>query len=190
MLCYVACYVMLCSVMLCCYVTLYYVMLWLRPVNPKSQSTNSVCLTGDKVAAPATGQKLPLKPVGRCWGVSSNTEDRFLPNPFHFFTLPYINWHCDNFCKRHGVFWQLKNQWSGKTSQTPYDYVGQVAYYYGTYMSRYELGILLVERVWCFSLTILRQVAGPSGRSPAEIVGSNPTGGMDVCLLWVLCVVR
>jgi len=38
--------------------------------------------------------------------------------------------------------------------------------------------------------------AGPSdrayvcGRSPAEIVGSNPTGGMDVCLLWVLCVVR
>jgi len=32
--------------------------------------------------------------------------------------------------------------------------------------------------------------AGPSGRSPAEIVGSNPTGGMDVCLLRVLCVVR
>jgi hypothetical protein len=29
-------------------------------------------------------------------------------------------------------------------------------------------------------------MAGPSGRSPAEIVGSNPTGGMDVCLLWVL----
>jgi hypothetical protein len=26
-------------------------------------------------------------------------------------------------------------------------------------------------------------VAGPSGRSPAEIVVSNPTGGMDVCLL-------
>jgi hypothetical protein len=25
--------------------------------------------------------------------------------------------------------------------------------------------------------------AGPSGRSPAEIVGSNPTAGMDVCLL-------
>ena len=30
----------------------------------------------------------------------------------------------------------------------------------------------------------------PCGRSPAEIVGSNPTGGMDVFLLWVLCVVR
>ena len=26
-------------------------------------------------------------------------------------------------------------------------------------------------------------------RSPAEIVGSNPTGDMDVCLLWELCVV-
>jgi len=26
------------------------------------------------------------------------------------------------------------------------------------------------------------------GRSPAEIVGSNPAGGMDVCLLCVLCV--
>ena len=28
------------------------------------------------------------------------------------------------------------------------------------------------------------------GRSPVETVVSNPTGGMDVCLLWVLCVVR
>jgi hypothetical protein len=37
--------------------------------------------------------------------------------------------------------------------------------------------------------------AGPSdlavcSRSPAEIVGFNPTGGMYVCLLCVLCVVR
>ena len=28
------------------------------------------------------------------------------------------------------------------------------------------------------------------GRSPAEVLGSNPTGGMDICLLWVSCVVR
>ena len=28
------------------------------------------------------------------------------------------------------------------------------------------------------------------GRSPAEILGSNPTEGMDICLLWVSCVVR
>ena len=26
-----------------------------------------------------------------------------------------------------------------------------------------------------------------TGRSPAEIVGSNPTGGMDICLLSVVC---
>jgi hypothetical protein len=29
-----------------------------------------------------------------------------------------------------------------------------------------------------------------AGRSPTEILGSNPTGGMDICLLWVSCVVR
>jgi hypothetical protein len=28
------------------------------------------------------------------------------------------------------------------------------------------------------------------GRSLAGIVGPNPAGGMDVCLLWMLCVVR
>jgi len=28
------------------------------------------------------------------------------------------------------------------------------------------------------------------GRSLAGIAGSNATGGLDVCLLWVLCVVR
>jgi len=28
------------------------------------------------------------------------------------------------------------------------------------------------------------------GRSRAGIVGSKPTGIMNVCLLWVLCVVR
>ena len=28
------------------------------------------------------------------------------------------------------------------------------------------------------------------GRSSAEIVGSNPIGVMNICLLWVLCVVR
>ena len=28
------------------------------------------------------------------------------------------------------------------------------------------------------------------GRSHAGIAGSNPAGGMDVCILWVLCVVR
>ena len=36
----------------------------------------------------------------------------------------------------------------------------------------------------------VRSKAYVFGPSPAEIVGSNPTGGMDVCLLWVLYVVR
>jgi hypothetical protein len=31
------------------------------------------------------------------------------------------------------------------------------------------------------------ELAGPIGRSPAEIVGSKPTGGMKVCLFCV-CV--
>jgi len=39
----------------------------------------------------------------------------------------------------------------------------------------------------------VRYLAGPNGRSvyspsPAEIVGSNPTGGMDDCPLWVVGV--
>ena len=29
----------------------------------------------------------------------------------------------------------------------------------------------------------------PDHGSTAEILGSNPTGGMDICLLWVSCVV-
>jgi len=33
-----------------------------------------------------------------------------------------------------------------------------------------------------------RSKAWVYGRSPAEIVGSNPTGGMDVSLLCFLCV--
>jgi len=28
------------------------------------------------------------------------------------------------------------------------------------------------------------------GRSLAGTAGSNPTGGINICLLWVLCVVR
>jgi len=35
-----------------------------------------------------------------------------------------------------------------------------------------------------------RSKASVCGRSLAGIVGSNPARGMDVCVLWVLCVVR
>jgi hypothetical protein len=47
----------------------------------------------------------------------------------------------------------------------------------------------------CHIITIMIPVALLSkacgnGRSLAEIAGSNPAEGMDVCLLWVSCVVR
>ena len=29
-----------------------------------------------------------------------------------------------------------------------------------------------------------------AGRSPADILGSNPTGGVNICVLWVSCFVR
>jgi hypothetical protein len=35
-----------------------------------------------------------------------------------------------------------------------------------------------------------RSEAWVCGRSLAEIPGLNPAGDMDVCLFWVLCVVR
>ena len=41
--------------------------------------------------------------------------------------------------------------------------------------------------ITCFTImpvpAAARSKAYVYGRSPAEIVGSNPTGGMDVCLL-------
>ena len=54
---------------------------------------------------------------------------------------------------------------------------------------------MLLFIVRCSERYVPVPVAGRSkawvyGRSPAEIVGSNPTGGMDVCLSYVLCVVR
>jgi hypothetical protein len=61
------------------------------------------------------------------------------------------------------------------------------------------MGVCILDRfkpIFPFFLTwllyklkcLIPMVAGPSGpavfgRSPAEIVGSNPTGGLDVCLL-------
>ena len=56
------------------------------------------------------------------------------------------------------------------------------------------------KRIWkevtvAYFEVLYRNLAGHSGRavcsrSPPEIVVSNPTGGMDVCQLWVSCVVR
>ena len=35
----------------------------------------------------------------------------------------------------------------------------------------------------CYLLALLGAAGERQGRSPAEILGSNPTGGMDICLL-------
>jgi hypothetical protein len=37
---------------------------------------------------------------------------------------------------------------------------------------------------------VINVLAWVNGRSLVGIAGSNSRGGMDVCLLWVLCVVR
>ena len=42
----------------------------------------------------------------------------------------------------------------------------------------------MYQKVLCAATYI---VAGPSDRAVAGIVGSYPAGGMQVCLLWVLC---
>ena len=63
------------------------------------------------------------------------------------------------------------------------------------------LGSSWYANIWptCFVISVVQNFNYPSGRavkawicgrSLAGIVGSNPTGDMDVCLLWVLCVVR
>jgi len=55
-----------------------------------------------------------------------------------------------------------------------------------------KLGTSLFEQLK-FKKTIPlgeRSKASVCGRSPAGTVGSNPAGGMDVCLWWVLCVVK
>ena len=59
-----------------------------------------------------------------------------------------------------------------------------------TYWQRVN-GLVLYREVICYWVPIPvaeRSKASVCSRSPAGIVGSNPAVGMDVCLLWVLCV--
>jgi hypothetical protein len=44
-------------------------------------------------------------------------------------------------------------------------------YTHFTYTYVWRVPVVALSKAWVY------------GRSPAEIVGSNPTGGMDVCLL-------
>ena len=49
---------------------------------------------------------------------------------------------------------------------------------------------LLILTIWRPIPVAAYSKAWVCGCSRVGIVSSNPTGGMDVCLLWVLCVVR
>jgi len=56
-----------------------------------------------------------------------------------------------------------------------------------------SISTLLIEMLDFISVPVpmaIRSNAWVCDRSPAEIMGSNPAGGMDVCLLLILCVVR
>ena len=48
----------------------------------------------------------------------------------------------------------------------------------------------VTARIYLRNPEAARSMAWVCGRPLAGTAGSNPTGGMDVCLLWVLCVVR
>jgi hypothetical protein len=47
-----------------------------------------------------------------------------------------------------------------------------------------------IEVLWSVMRRAVENKDFVSGRSLTEILGSNPTGGMDICLLRVSCVLR
>ena len=56
-------------------------------------------------------------------------------------------------------------------------------------MMMYDYETFIFKHVYQLAVPVpvaARSKAEVCGRSPSEIVGSNPTGGMDVCLLGVL----
>jgi len=66
----------------------------------------------------------------------------------------------------------------------------KVTTHFGTNMHEANLKFLCTYKSILPIPVAVRSKAPVCGRSPAEIVGSNTAGGMDVCLLWVLSVVR
>jgi hypothetical protein len=53
--------------------------------------------------------------------------------------------------------------------------------YYDSFTHTNKMPVDIHGKIWHLKY-LIQTVAGPSGLSPAEIVRSNPTGGMDVCL--------
>ena len=58
-----------------------------------------------------------------------------------------------------------------------------------TYIYIYNFVLYICTYIYNEFLELPRGLAWVCGRSLAGIVGSNPAGGMDVCMLQVLCVV-
>ena len=53
-----------------------------------------------------------------------------------------------------------------------------------------QIGLVIVVSIdgWLCDRVNDIHLAGPAGRSLAAVGDSNPSGGVDVCLLWVFCV--
>ena len=100
--------------------------------------------------------------VKRCcqWDVAWSTEGDAIPQvqvtALHsLFCISQYTWH-------------ILNNWRHET-----DSLQKISYR--------KLLMKITGPKYCARLLVLS--AGPGGRSPAETVCSNPTGGMDVCLL-------
>jgi hypothetical protein len=66
-----------------------------------------------------------------------------------------------------------------------------ISAYIGVLLEIISAMLLNTEHVLLMPIPVaVQSKAWVCGRSLTRIVGPNPTGGMDFCLLWVLCVVR
>ena len=68
---------------------------------------------------------------------------------------------------------------------SPTNQAGEVRHGVEKYFRDFQL-LIVFNRLYYYLVSVpvaARSKAKVFGRSPAEIVGSNPTGGMDVCLL-------
>ena len=70
----------------------------------------------------------------------------------------------------------------------PICYLRALLAYHFLHVSRIMVKSLTLRLLMSYTQDLSRRAA--TGRSPAEILCSNPTGGIDICLLLVSCVVR
>jgi hypothetical protein len=126
--------------------------------------------------------KMDVRTIGRMDGQKAIAT--LISKRFQRFVADASAWHCFHFLP-FTVVTRLSERWCCKPVQ-------------------WTVTAVIVCRVMhcmhnkiCYSRVAVRQpvsVAARSevwvcGRSLAGIAGSNPTGGVNVCVLWVLCVV-